>query len=86
MGYAIVIAALIAAVGSVATTWLQVRTRRELRPPSGGTIGEAVERTHHLSAVNTAALKAVIEHTEGVEWRRDVDGESDIEPDSAVGL
>lgn len=84
MGYAIVVAALIAACGSVLTTWLQVRTRRDLRPPSGGTIGEAVERTHHLAAVNTAGLKALVEHTEGVDWRRDVDGEDEVEPEAVV--
>jgi hypothetical protein len=68
MGYAIIIAALIAAIGSVVSSWLAFKTRSDLRVPSGGTIGEVVERAHHQSAVNTGALKALVDHTRGVEW------------------
>lgn len=56
MGYAIVTAAVVAAIGSVVNTWLQLRTRRDLQPPSGGTIGEAVERTEHASHIAAAGL------------------------------
>lgn len=84
MGYAIIIAALIAAVGSVTTTWLQVKVRRDLKTPSGGTIGEVAERSHHLAAVNTAGIKALIEGTEGVEWPPEMASGNGLPPETSV--
>lgn len=84
MGYAIIIAALIAAVGSVTTTWLQVKTRRDIRPPSGGTLGDIAERSHHLVAVNTAGIKTLVDNTEGVTWPPPVDPADEWPPPDAV--
>lgn len=84
MGYAIIIAALIAAVGSVTTTWLQLKVRREIKPPSGGTIGEIAERSHHLAAVNTAGIRALLEHTDGLDWPPLLDPDDDKPPPPPV--
>lgn len=33
--------------------------RTAIKPPSGGTIGEAVEKAHHLSSVNSGLLVGI---------------------------
>jgi hypothetical protein len=60
MGYAMVITASIAAGASLLNTALAFMLRRSVRPPSGGTLGEVAERTHHSSAVNTAGIKTLL--------------------------
>lgn len=85
MGWAAIIVASITVVGQAFTAVLVILLRRFVAPPSGNTLGEVAERSHHLAAVNTAALKAVVEHTEGVDWNRDVDGAETGEPPAAKG-
>lgn len=65
MGYAMVITASIAAGASLLNTVLAVLLRRFLQPPSGGTLGEVAEKAHHASAVNTAALKELVQAERG---------------------
>lgn len=72
MGYAMVATASIAAVASVLNTVLSVLLRRFMRPPSGGTLGEVVERTEHVSHVTAAGVKQIAhEMTNGRETVED---------------
>jgi hypothetical protein len=61
MGYAMVITASIAAGASLLNTALAFMLRRFMAPPSGGTLGEAVERTHAQSAVSAAGIKKLVD-------------------------
>jgi hypothetical protein len=65
MGYAIIVAAVIAAVGTVTNTVLTILLRRFVSPPSGDTLGEVAERAHHLAAVGVAGVKWIAEHSNG---------------------
>lgn len=62
MGYAAIIVACITVAGQVFTAVLVILLKRFVSPPSGDTLGNVVERTHHQSAVTTAGVKALIEH------------------------
>jgi len=46
----------IAAVGSAVAAVISSLNRRSLKTPSGEAIGTQVEKTHHLTATNTALL------------------------------
>lgn len=52
----VITAALVALPGLLAA-WFSGRNRRDMRLPSGETIGAAVERSHDLTAVSTALLR-----------------------------
>lgn len=51
-----VLLALIAGVPAWLAAVFAFLTRRQVRTPSGNTIGEVVERTHDLSAANSGLL------------------------------
>lgn len=72
MGYAMVATASIAAFASVLNTVLSFALRRFMQPPSGGTIGEAVERTEHASHIAAAGLTTLARefHAERAERRQ----------------
>lgn len=46
------IPATVAAVGTIITSIYAVRNHRNIRTPSGDTLGSIAERTHHLAEVN----------------------------------
>lgn len=59
------VAAVVAAVGSAAAAVISAVNRRNLRPPSGGTIGEVVEQANHTVHANAASLQQVHERLNG---------------------
>lgn len=60
-----VLVALITAAVQLITLYVVVMNRRDIRPPSGGTLGEVVERAHQLSAADVALSVAVLGHAGG---------------------
>jgi hypothetical protein len=59
MGYAIVIAAVVAALGTVTNTVLTLLLRRFVQPPSGGTLGEVAERAQHAAEAGAAGMTEI---------------------------
>ena len=65
MGYAVVIASVIAACGAIANTVLTVLLKRFVRPPSGGTLGEVAEKAQHAAEVGAAGMDAIARKISG---------------------
>ena len=66
MGYAVVIASVVAAGGAIANTVLTVLLRRFVSPPSGDTLGNVAEKAHHAAEASAAGM---------IEVARKIDGE-----------
>lgn len=54
-----VIVAAIAVIPSVISALIAVSVRRQIRMPSGGTIGEIVEKGHHTGIANNLLLRVL---------------------------
>jgi len=85
MGYAVVIAAVVAAAGTVTNTVLTIFLRRFVSPPSGGTLGEIAERAHHNSVVGVAGVKYMARQVNHGELPAEIEEADAVKPpDGAV--
>lgn len=59
--WAVIVAAVVTAGPAYIAAWNSVHNRRQLRVPSGGTLGAKVELTHDLAAVNAAGIATIVQ-------------------------
>lgn len=57
VGWPDVMIALIAALPGIIAAWASLRTNREIRTPSGDSIGKVTERTHDTAIANNLHLR-----------------------------